>query len=344
MLYAAVVARHPRVAFVRVSEPLTAVAEQVRRVGAQALVAFALAAPVAVILAWLSSFFISRRVREIAHVAERYSSGDLTRAAYDFGSDELGTVARTLDSVVQQLGVRLEELSRDRARMEAILSGMVEGVLVVDRAGRLQLVNRAAQAMLHVEASAEGRPYVEVIRHPDIAAQLAGALVGQSVEARELALARDPGKTFMARVASVASGGAVLVLHDITDLRRADQVRRDFVANISHELRTPLTSIRGYVEALLEDVGDEANTRQFLEVIGRQSARMERLVTDLLRLARLDARQEPLDLAPCHVESLFQSIVADLAPTISSKNQRATISVADDVVMVTADAAKLWTT
>jgi len=341
MLYAAVIARHPRVAFVRVSEPLTAVTEQVRRVAARSLIAFALAAPVAVILAWLSSVFISRRVREIAHLANRYSSGNLARGVHDFGNDELGTVARTLDSVVHQLGVRLDELSRDRARMEAILSGMVEGVLVVDRGGRLQLVNRAAQTMLRVEASAEGRPYVEVIRHPDIAAQLAGALGGESVEARELALARDPGKTFIARATPVSGGGAVLVLHDITDLRRADQVRRDFVANISHELRTPLTSIRGYVEALLEDVSDQDNARRFLEVIGRQSARMERLVTDLLRLARLDAKQESLDLTPCDIESLFRGIVADLGPTIANKGQTVTTSVADDATTVDADTAKL---
>ncbi len=210
----------------------------------------------AVVLAWLFSALLSRRVQRIAAVARRYSEGDLTRPVYDYGSDELGAVARVLDSSVQELGRRIEELSRDRARMEAILSGMVEGVLVVDRQGRLQLVNRAAQDMLHVDASATGRPYLEVIRHPDIAAQLAAALRGESVDSRELALLRDPARTFVARAAPVASaggGGAVLVLHDITDLRRADQIRRDFVANVSHELRTPLTAIRGYVEALLDE-------------------------------------------------------------------------------------------
>jgi two-component system phosphate regulon sensor histidine kinase PhoR len=340
MLYAAVVARHPRVAFVRVAEPLTAVTEQVRRVGARSLVALALAAPVAIIVAWLFSAFISRRVQEIARVAARYGAGDLKTDPHDFGDDELGAVARTLDSVVHQLGVQVDELSRDRSRMEAILSGMVEGVLVVDRGGRIQLANHAAQAMLHVDASAEGRPYVEVIRHPDIAAQLAAALSGQNVDARELALARDPGKTFIARVTSVPGGGAVLVLHDITDLRRADQVRRDFVANVSHELRTPLTSIRGYVEALLDE-GNTENARQFLEVIGRQSARMERLVTDLLRLARLDARQEPLDLAPCHVDALFQNIIADLKPTIAGKQQHVTTAVAAEATVVIADSSKL---
>ena len=145
MLYAAVGALNPEVAYMRVALPLTAVAQQLRRVGLGALAAFGLAAPVAVGLAWLFSVFLSRRVERIAVVARRYGEGDLRRPAQDYGADELGAVARVLDSSVQELGKRIEELSRDRARMEAILSGMVEGVYVVDRQGRLQLVNRAAQ-------------------------------------------------------------------------------------------------------------------------------------------------------------------------------------------------------
>ena len=344
MLYAAVPARHPEVAYVRVALPLTAVAEQLRRVGAGALLAFALAAPVAVVLAWVFSALLSRRVQVIAAVARRYEQGDLTRPTYDYGADELGAVARALDSSVQELGRRLEELSRDRARTEAILSGMVEGVLVVDRQGRLQLVNRAAQAMLRVDAAATGRPYLEVIRHPDITAQLGAALRGEPVDSRELALVRDPSRTFMARASGVATaggGGAVLVLHDVTDLRRADQIRRDFVANVSHELRTPLTAIRGYVEALLDEPGDTADTRRFLEIIARHSTRMERLVKDLLRLARLDARQEVLESAPCDTRQLFQSVVADLAPAIEAKRQKVSIDVAPDACAVHGDPAKL---
>ena len=344
VLDAAAPASHPQVAFVRVELPLTSVGEQFQRVGAGALAALALAAPVAVVLAWFFSVLLSRRVQRIAAVARRYGEGDLTRPAYDYGSDELGAVARLLDSSVQELGRRIEELSRDRARMEAILSGMVEGVLVVDRHGRLQLVNRAAQAMLHVDASAAGRPYLEVIRHPDIASQLTSALRGQNVDSRELALVRDPARTFVARAAAVVSaggGGAVLVLHDITDLRRADQIRRDFVANVSHELRTPLTAIRGYVEALLDEPPDEDTTRRFLEIIARHSTRMERLVKDLLRLARLDARQEVLEMASCDAQQLFGAIVGDLAPAIEAKRQRVSIEVAPDACALQVDPAKL---
>jgi two-component system phosphate regulon sensor histidine kinase PhoR len=344
LLYAAVPARHLEIAYVRVALPLTTVAEQARRVGGNAILAFALAAPLAVLLAWVSSTVLSRRVQAIAGVARRYSTGDLTRPSHDYGSDELGTVARVLDVSVQDLGRRIEELARDRAHMEAILAGMVEGVLVLDRQGRVQLVNRAAQEMLSVDASAVGRRYLEVIRHPDISAQLTAALRGGEVDAHELPLGRDSSRVFVARAAPVSAsggGGAILVLHDISDLRRADQIRRDFVANVSHELRTPLTAIRGYVEALLDEPPDEQQTRNFLEIVARHTARMDRLVTDLLRLARLDARQEPLDIAPCSLEQIFSSVINDLSQIIAAKEQHVTTAVAPDACTISADPAKL---
>ena len=207
MLYAAVTARHPRVRYVRVALPLTTVAEEIRRVGVQAVLAFTLAIPFALALAWLASSLLSQRVRAIAAVAQRYSKGDLTRPTYDYGPDELGDVARVLDGSVQELGKRLDELSRDRARLDAILSGMVEGVLVLDGHGRIQLANRAAQGMLRMDTSSIGRPYVEVIRHPDIAAQLGTALRGEEADHRELALTRDPSRTFVSRAAPVTRGG-----------------------------------------------------------------------------------------------------------------------------------------
>jgi two-component system, OmpR family, phosphate regulon sensor histidine kinase PhoR len=344
MLYAAVTARHPQVRYVRVALPLTTVSDQIRRVGGQAVLAFTLAIPFALALAWIASALLSKRVRAIAGVAERYRQGDLTRSSYDYGADELGEVARVLDGSVQELGRRLDDLLRDRARLDAILSGMVEGVLVLDAAGRIQLANRAAQSMLRMETSSIGRPYVEVIRHPDIAAQLGTALRGGEVDSREVALTRDPGRTFVARAAPVSragGGGAVLVLHEITDLRRADQIRRDFVANVSHELRTPLTAIRGYVEALLDDRSDSEDARKFLEIIARHSARMERLVSDLLRLARLDARQEALDLAPCDLQQLFNTVTADVAETAAAKHQKVTAIVEAPASRIIADPAKL---
>jgi two-component system, OmpR family, phosphate regulon sensor histidine kinase PhoR len=344
MLYIAVRAAHPVVRYVRLALALTQIDAQLTTIRTVTFAALGTAVFVALLVAWMFSAPLARRVHGIAAVAQRYSRGDLSRPAHDYGGDELGDVARALDGSVQELGRRLEELSRDRARMEAILSGMVEGVLVVDRQGRLQLVNQAARSMLRVDESATGRPYLEAIRHPDIAAQLTAALRGEDADSRELALVRDPGRTFVARAAPVAAtggGGGVLVLHDITDLRRADQIRRDFVANVSHELRTPLTAIRGYVEALLDEPGQVDDTRPFLEIIARHTTRMERLVKDLLRLARLDARQEALEISPCDMRQVFNAVVTDLSPTIEAKRQRVTIDVPPRAGEVDGDPAKL---
>jgi two-component system phosphate regulon sensor histidine kinase PhoR len=141
--------------------------------------------------------------------------------------------------------------------------------------------------------------------------------------------------------ASAAGGGAVLVLHDISDLRRIDRVRRDFVANVSHELRTPLTAIRGYVEALMEDASDPAQRTKFLEVIDRHTRRMERLVRDLLRLARLDALQEAADTHPVDTAGLFRSIANDLSERIDRQHITIDIDVDPAAATIEADATKM---
>src|SRR6185312_4565651 len=135
--------------------------------------------------------------------------------------------------------------------------------------------------------------------------------------------------------------GVVLVLHDITELRRVDQIRRDFVANVSHELRTPLTAIRGYVEALAEDDARPEERGRFLEIIGRHTQRMERLVKDLLRLARLDAGQETLEVIPCDTRNLTDTVIADVAQAAEERGQRVDVLIAPGADTVRADPAKL---
>ena len=256
MVYVAIRSDHPVVKYVRLALPLTDVNAQLATIGSATVLALVAALVAALVLSWLFSAPLARRVEAVAAVAQRYSAGDFSRPAHDYGEDELGAVARTLDAAAQELGRKLDDLSRDRARTEAILAGMVEGMLIVDRQGRVQLVNRAAQDMLRVTEQATGRPYVEVIRHPDIAALLGGGAAPRADgQPRSYAGTRRVAHLRGARGGRglLGDGGAVLVLHDITDLRGAGQIRQDFVANVSHELRTPLTAIRGYVEALLDE-------------------------------------------------------------------------------------------
>ncbi|HEX5216912.1 MAG TPA: ATP-binding protein [Vicinamibacterales bacterium] len=342
--YAAVAARSADVAFVRVALPLTTIEQRLGEVRRAALAGLGAGLLATLIVTFVASALLHRRLQSVAETAQRYRQGDFTRPARDHGGDEIGTVARALDETAHELGGRLRDMARERAHTDAILSGMVEGVVLLNEGGRLVLTNPAVRSMLRLPEPAEDRHYLEVVRHPDITAQIASALTGGTPAPVEVQLDRDARRVFVAHVVPVArerGGGAVLVLHDITDLRHADQVRRDFVANVSHELRTPLTAIRGYVEALVDAPPEPARAREFLEIIARHALRMERLVRDLLRLARLDAGQETLERVACSVVALVSGVEREMQSLLEVRGQRIDADIAQDATHVAGDAAKL---
>ena len=263
----------------------------------------------------------------------------MTRPTRGYGDDELGEVARALDGAIQELGRRVNELAHDRRHLRAILAGMVEGVIVIDAQGRLVMANGAARSDAEAGRLGDGAP-LSGMDAPAGAVRGAGdGAEGEAPAGVEFVLARDPSRTCVARAAPAGApeGGAVLVLHDISDLRRADRVRRDFVANVSHELRTPLTAIRGYVEALIDDPPPPDESRRFLEIIARHTDRMERLVKDLLRLARLDAGQETTEMVDCDLNAIIQGVAHELASVIASKETTVEIAMAPDARTITSD-------
>ena len=344
MLYVAVPVQHPTIAFARLALPLTDVRQQLRTVLTGTIGALAPALAGGALVAWFFAARIGRRVRLIADVAQRYRQGDLTPPHFGFGDDELGTVAHALDDSVQEVGRQLGVQARDRARMEAILLGMKEGVLVVDPQGRVQLVNEAARQMLNLGDLQVGRPYREWIPQQAIADLVGTALSGRQADSLQISVPRDPAQTIMASATPAAVNaehGVILVLQDITELRRADQIRRDFVANVSHELRTPLTAIRGYVEALSEGDITPEDSGRFLEVIARHTRRMERLVRDLLKLAALDAGHERAEVGVCDTRELAAAVIAELASAADRRGQRLELSIAPGGGTVRADPTKL---
>ena len=259
----------PLLSIVRLAVPLTDVDRQLAWVRTLALLGFATGIVAAIALTWAFSVPLGRRLRSMQQRVEQYATGDLSRPAPDYTDDEVGTIARLLDRLAQDFAQRLAGLEADRARMEAILAGMIEGVLVVERArttaarqrrgasdapdrrggGPPLSGNRPAASCRRVRSPtrSRGRPTESV----------------ELTELRESAAIAD--RAYALRSRASPARGAVVVLHDITDLRRADQIRRDFVANVSHELRTPLTAVRGYVEALAD--ADPEESRRFLEIV-----------------------------------------------------------------------------
>ena len=227
---------------------------------------------------------VLRAARSVAQASEY---DPLPTAEVD--EEAISRLGVALNSISGELAVRFRTVADERHRLEAVLAATLEGVLALDQDGRVMLVNQAAQRLLTLGSrECLGRPFVEVCRIP----RLAG-LAEEAVQANELRTdeVRQDGQILEVYATPLGSrSGAVLVLHDLTEMRRLESVRRDFVANVSHELKTPLTSIRGYVETLLEGgLEDRENNLRFLKKIDVHVNRLAALITDLLSLSRIES-------------------------------------------------------
>jgi len=204
---------------------------------------------------------------------------------------------------------------------------MVEGVLVLDRAGRVILANPRLRELFGVWGAVEGRPALEVIRRADVETALAEAARTPDPVVRELSLGVDAERELeMHAVRFPASGtqlGTVAVFHDVTEIRRLEGIRRDFVANVSHELRTPLTAIRGFAETLRGSELSAEQRRQYLDVILRHADRLTALIEDLLELSRIEGGTRELAPEPLDAAALVRGLLQDLKPRLDARRLRA---------------------
>src|SRR5690606_29637992 len=230
----------------------------------------------------------------------RLARGDFSEPAPAHGVVELEEVGLALSHLAEQLHERLTELGTERDQMQVLIDCMAEGVLALEPDGRLLRINRVARALLGLKSVAPGAPAGSFVRHPELREALEASLRGEEVT-RELQL---HGRHLLSVSRRLDRGGSVTTLLDITELRRLESVRRDFVANASHELKTPLTSIRGFAETLVEHEPPPEVRRRFFEAIRNNTLRMQRLVDDLLDLSRLEAGAWTMDAGPVPVEEV----------------------------------------
>lgn len=263
----------------------------------------------------------------LTHASDALARGDLGARMRSDRSDEIGRLERAFDRMAENLASQLAALKREEARLRTVLDAMDEAVLVTDREGRIQLYNRAMAQLAGTPP--RGRTTVEAIRSAELHEAVGLALRGKasSVEL-EIAAARDRSRrVLVARVAALPeNAGAVAVLHDVTELKRADQIRRDFVANASHELRTPLTAIRGFAETLRDGaIEDPGISRRFLDMILEHSKRLERLTQDLLELSRSESGGQRLPVVPLDVLAIAGKAARGL--TVHAADRRVDLAV-----------------
>ncbi len=325
LLYAAVPVIHEGrlVGISRVAYSLRDVEEQASELRKSVGLALALAFLVTVALAVPLSSPLVGPLRAVMQSARRFAAGDLTARTRVSRTDEVGELARILDRSADQLQERLTEVARERARTEAILAAMQNGLLAVDHEGRVVLANAALREALDL-ADPVGRHYVEAIRHPQVSQVIEEVLRTGARQAAEIELHHVHRHYAMSAAPFPAlegrPPGAVVTFEDVTERRRVDAIRRDFVANASHELRTPLTSIRGFVEALEDGaIADPATGRRFLEKIRANADRMAALVSDLLELSRLEAGEREPHLETVLACDVVEEVVSSLAELAEGK-------------------------
>lgn len=278
---------------VRLAYPLSslnAITGQVRRT---LLFSSILAVALALILATLATRSISRRLQAIVYFADRIAAGDLSARIAEDSADEIGKVAGALDKTARQLQAVFAEIETNRQQLEALLNSMQEAVIAVSNDGRLMWSNQRMERMLPAGVRRNSK-IIETIRDPEFLRSVQEALDTRRVTSTRVATLA-PGRTFTATTAPMPGGGAVTVLHDLTETERVEKTRRDFIANVSHELRTPLTSIQGYAETLSEAFREDDPAREFVEIIRRNAQRMYRLTEDLLTLARVESGEQRFD-------------------------------------------------
>lgn len=289
-----------------------------------------------------ASLFFSRgfvqRIENLKGFSRRVAAGDFSSLHADSGSDELGELTASLNHTATQLRATIQSLTDERNRSAAILRSMAEGVAVIDAQSRLSFCNEAFAKIWNISVhDVEGRSAVEIIRQPDVLELIPQALATNRTLVGEISLGGARPRNFSATVAPITPfetqgsaatapyppnlrRGVVIVLHEITELRRLEQVRKDFVANVSHELRTPLTAIQGFAETLLTGaLEDKNNNRRFVEIIGNQAARLARLSNDLLRLSQIEAGKLNADFQPVDLKPLVDSGVEAARPAAAQK-------------------------
>ena len=307
------------------------------------IVAFGLA----IVIAFFSSLIISKPIKEIAWVSRSIAAGDYTKRILITSNDELGELARAFNHMSEQIRARIEEVVAGKARLEAVLLSMFEGVMVLDADGKIRLMNERLKDYLKVEDNPIGKKTLEIIRNIEIQEIVDKSLkVKKGLESREISVLVPDERILSIHATPIINKskteGSVLVFYDITDLRRLEKIRQDFVANVSHELRTPISSIKGYAETLLDGaLDDKKNAKDFIEIIYSDSERLASLINDILDLSKIESGQFKFIMEPISLTPIIRKVVKLLAKQAQSKGIKVTLDIPDSASQVIGDKERI---
>ena len=317
------------VGVVRLSVPLTVIDEALKGMLWKIVLAGLLIALVATPVSLYISRRISQPLSEMKDNAERFASGKLDSRIRVEGPEDVLRLAEALNAMAAQLNDRIHTVTAQRNEQEAILSSMVEGVIAVDSNQNILSLNRAAARLLDISSElASGQPVAMVMRNKQLQEFVNKALTSSETVEQDIEFHRgERGQVLKVmgtalRDVNQSSIGAVVVLNDVTRLKRLENMRRDFVANVSHELKTPITSIKGFVETLLGGALDNPDdSKRFLEIVAGQADRLNAIIDDLLSLSQLeqDSEKAAIVIEERELKPVLEMAIQVCAPKASEK-------------------------
>lgn len=312
--------------FIRLAIPLTDIEGLAGRLNWLLVLSLFVAFSMSILLSLVASTYFSRPLKELASIAQKIAAGDFSQRVFMPRKDELSDLANSFNFMSEQVRQRIDEVAKEKSRLEAVLLSMFEGICVVDTKGNILVMNETFRNLFHVHDVPVGKNTIEVIRNIKAQEIIDKVLKRpEGVESEEIAILLPEEKVVSVHAAPILREkqleGVVVVFHDITELRKMERIRREFVANVSHELRTPLASIKGYAETLLDGaLEDKENAADFLRIIHTDADRLARLIKDILDLSKIESGTLKLNLKAMAVKSVVDRVLQGLHQQMKEKS------------------------
>ena len=327
------------IGFSRIAMPMETVNNSLSKIRRSLLFVSIAGSILVIIILVFTTGAILKPIKKLTQITQSVASGELTTQVQVNSANELGQLSRNFNLMTDRVQTQIDRISLEKQRLETILNSMSEGVLLVNGQSEITYANPAGISMLNLPENYVGRALIEINRIPQLQALVRNAEKTQELAFSEIRLANLNESEAEVTVVPVASQSEyVIVIHDVSKLRRLERIRADFVANVSHELRTPLTTIRGYAETLLTNGNTKTKKRkEFLVKILKHSDRLSRLVSDLLELARLETGDVKLDRTQCHLKEFHEQVLDVFEPVLEESGVTLEWEIPDDLPQISVD-------
>jgi len=333
--------------FIRLAVPLASLESIKERLQRLLLVSLLGAFILACVLGYIAAAYFAKPLNEITRAAHKISEGQYDERIYVHSKDTVGQLAQSINHMADQVRMRIDEVAKERSRLEAVFLSMIEGVLVLDSKGNIVLMNKSLRELFNIAEDIAGKNPLEVIRNIKVQEVINETMhLHEGVYSSEISVFFPEEKTFLIHATPVMRSqerqGVVLIFLEITELRRLETIRQEFVANVSHELRTPLSSIKGYAETLLDGaLKDKQNARDFINIIHSDADRLARLIDDILDLSKIETGKLQLNYQPTSLQLLVQSVLIQLQQSIEERTLRVHSQVSPSLPKVLCDPDKI---